>query len=704
MSSPRQSKLFDARTGWGTGAAVNIGTLGPQGLHLVGSGGVARAFAAVPAWLAAPAWAATADQPASPGQPAAWPGQPAPAGEAEPPGAGPPRLLVYVLGLDGRLRRFEPLTSSFVEIFRAADYGIAAADDIAVAASRADVYVLDPLRARVLVISGLGYLRQILQPPAPWAPTAICGLPDGAAVLDTWQGRAAIHWHDTGSLTLRPSPLRPAWGTWTRIAAGNDDRLYLLDAATSAGGVIGPDNQVVTATMDGPGVLAAIRPAGVDVDPAGGLQLPGVAHRVDRSGRPACEQPSTLVSPVLPGQGHWISDQLDSEIYRCQWHRIRVEAQLPPATSLRLSTYSQDGPAPIAQIAALPDGEWRPMGAVRDGDGDGDVLILSGPGRFLWLRLDLLGDGYSTPSVSSLRVEYPRNSYLRFLPAVYSADPGSADFLARFLAIVQTHIEDLETTLADMPALFDPLAVPGPFVDYLAGWLDVPVEGTWTSAQQKLLIDATRHYFRRRGTPAAIREHVAAYLASMTGMELAGDGLPQLVEGFRQRRYRMLPSGERSQRPLWSLARVARLQADRFDRLGEVRLVSAGDPELDVFTEHAYRFSVFVPAALAERPQDRQMLRRAIDAESPAHTQGELVLVRPAMCVGVQSHLGLDSLLAAPMPLRLTCAAGIQTAQNWGEEVPCGRIGGLAVLGAARTCPSRSLGQDNPGGSLLPVS
>ena len=97
-----------------------------------------------------------------------------------------------------------------------------------------------------------------------------------------------------------------------------------------------------------------------------------------------------------------------------------------------------------------------------DGDGDNDLLILSGPGRFLWVRLDLLGDGYSTPSVSSLRLEYPRNSYLRFLPAVYSADPGSADFLARFLAIAQTHIEDIEARLADMPALFDPLAVPGP--------------------------------------------------------------------------------------------------------------------------------------------------------------------------------------------------------------------------------------------------
>ena len=116
--------------------------------------------------------------------------------------------------------------------------------------------------------------------------------------------------------------------------------------------------------MDGPGVLAAIRPAGVDVDAAGGLRLPGLA----RPGGPVRQTRLRAASrPRWPArsctaQGHWISGQLDSEIYRCSWHRIRVEAQLPPATSLRLSTYSQDGPAPIAQITALADGEWRPMG------------------------------------------------------------------------------------------------------------------------------------------------------------------------------------------------------------------------------------------------------------------------------------------------------------------------------------------------------
>ena len=659
---------------------VNVGTLGPAGLHLIGSGGTAGAFAAVPQWLAVPAWAAAAGS------------EPAAAA-----GAAPADLLVYLLGRDGWVRRCHPVTGGFTQIFSAADYGL---EGTGVAASREDVYVLDTRQRMILVMSGLGYPRQILRPP--WVPASVCGLPDGAAVLGTQDGAAAVHWHRTGSLTWQPDALGLGQGTWTRIAAGSDGLLYVLDAATSAAAVIGPAGQLQTTTTDGPGVLAAIRPPGLDVDAAGGLGLPGRTRRVNRSGQPACEAPATtLTPPVLERAGTWISTQLDSGIYRCPWHRIRVQAQVPPATSLRVSTYSQDEAAGDAAVPDIADADWRPMGPVRPGDND--LLILGSPGRYLWVRLDLAGDGYSTPSVPSLRLEYPRNSYLRFLPAVYSADPGSADFLARYLAIAQTSIEDIEAGLAGIPALFDPLAVPDPFVDYLAGWLDVPVEGTWTSQQKRLLIKAAVGYFRGRGTPAAIRAHVSAYLRSMTGVTVTDDGLPQLVEGFRQRRYRTLPSGADSQRPLWSLALTARLQADRFDRLGQVRLVSVGDPQLDMFTEHAYRFSVFVPAALAQRPQDRQMLRRAISAEAPAHTRGELVLVQPAMCLGRQSHLGLDSMLAVAAPLRLTCAKSIQTAQDLGEEVAGGRLDGLAVLGTSRTNRSWRLGQGSSH-SLLPVS
>lgn len=114
----------------------------------------------------------------------------------------------------------------------------------------------------MLVFSRLGYLRQILRPPAAWRPAAVCGLPDGAAVLDTQEGAPAIHWHRTGSPDLQPGPLRLAEAAWSRIAAGSDGRLYVLDAATTASTVIGPDRKIESVTLDGPAVQAAIQPAG----------------------------------------------------------------------------------------------------------------------------------------------------------------------------------------------------------------------------------------------------------------------------------------------------------------------------------------------------------------------------------------------------------------------------------------------------------
>jgi phage tail-like protein len=404
---------------------------------------------------------------------------------------------------------------------------------------------------------------------------------------------------------------------------------------------------------------------------------------------------------VLPTHGRWLSEAIDSGRYQCSWHRVVVGAEVEPGTRVELRTHTAHAPA---AAAALPDSEWQLTGRLDPGSDGDDVLVLSPPGRYLWLRLDLIGDGYRSPVVNRLRLEYPRSSYLRFLPAVYSADPSSADFLARFLSIAQAELERLEASLDNLPALFDPDAVPTAFIDYLGSWLDIQLEGTWTdAAKRRFLRDATG-YFRRRGTPAAIRAHVAAYLRGMTGVDLPEGTLPQLVEGFRERRYQTVPAAVGGQRPLASRAVVGRLQTDRFDRLGDVRLISAGDPDVDTFAEHAHRFRVFVPAALVRTADDERMLRRALDAERPAHTVAELELVRPALRVGIQASLGVDSLLAAPSPARLACRAGEggASAPETGWQLGS-RLDGLAVLGS-RTCGGGiRLNDGNTVGSLLTV-
>ncbi len=65
-------------------------------------------------------------------------------------------------------------------------------------------------------------------------------------------------------------------------------------------------------------------------------------------------------------------------------------------------------------------------------------------GRYLRLRLRLVGNGRTTPAdLRALRAYYPRFSYLeRYLPAVYREDAGSASFLDRFLA----NLEGIATT------------------------------------------------------------------------------------------------------------------------------------------------------------------------------------------------------------------------------------------------------------------
>jgi hypothetical protein len=108
--------------------------------------------------------------------------------------------------------------------------------------------------------------------------------------------------------------------------------------------------------------------------------------------------------------------------------------------------------------------------------------------------------------------------------------------------------------------------------------------------------------------------------------------------------------------PLWSADVVGRLQLDTHAQEGLARLVSTGDPERDLFHEYAHRFRVFVPAAWVRTADDERMLRRAIDAAKPAHTQYDLYLVEPRFRVGVQSTVGIDTLVGGHPPARLACS------------------------------------------------
>jgi phage tail-like protein len=349
---------------------------------------------------------------------------------------------------------------------------------------------------------------------------------------------------------------------------------------------------------------------------------------------------------------------LDSRLHQCPWHTITVELdELPRGSRLALDTYTANDRTGTFQLQpAQWDATGQRVGDGRPGPIRQTFLVQSRPGRFFRLRLRLWGDGHASPLVRRLRIDFPRNSWLRYLPAEYQRDEAGRQFLERFLAIAQADWDAIEARVTDFAALADPRAAPDEWLDYLASWLGLPLEGTWTPDQKRTLLVAAPAILARHGTADGLRDYLRVYLANMTGLPAEHLGaFPVILEGYRTRPRAVLPGGDalRFGLPLWGPAVIGRLQLDVFAVADEVALVATGDPQRDLFHHYAHRFRVLVPAAWVRDEAAERMLRRAIDAAKPAHTTYELTLLPSQVVLGRHSTLGVDMIIGRRPPTRL---------------------------------------------------
>lgn len=186
---------------------------------------------------------------------------------------------------------------------------------------------------------------------------------------------------------------------------------------------------------------------------------------------------------------------------------------------------------------------------------------------------------------------------------------------------------------------------------------------------------------RRRGTPAAITELLAALLAIESGVPAGEIGLPALVEGFRTRGRLQLGSTDPTPLPLWSPDVVARLRLGAYAEVGRARLVSTGDPAHDLFTQTANSFRVYLPSAWVRTAEDERAVHRLLAAERPATSRYDLDLVEPRLRVAVQSAVGLDTVIGAVPQARLACAHDAAAPPS---RAPRHRLGWDTVLASAR--------------------
>jgi hypothetical protein len=166
------------------------------------------------------------------------------------------------------------------------------------------------------------------------------------------------------------------------------------------------------------------------------------------------------------------------------------------------------------------------------------------------------------------------------------------------------------------------------------------------------------------------------------------EGQPALIEGFLRRRQIVSLSNSPLGRagsgaPLWSRGVVGRLQIGEYSIVGEARIISTGSPANEMFQMYAHRFELFVPADAIRTEDHEWMLRRAVEAAKPAHTSYNLNLVAPRFRVGVQSSVGLDTVIGVYPQLFLSCdVSGFPVGERPAPSAPAqGRLGYDSVLG-----------------------
>lgn len=483
-------------------------------------------------------------------------------------------------------------------------------------------------------------------------------------------------WRDafTGEGPSTPALVKP-----TRLALDRQGRIYVIQEGLNYVAVLDPDGKFAGSIQQPSDLTGTFCPAAVAVDIHGNLCLsdcftrriyffqpdgdggwcsyrccgstPGYAESLifDRSGKALLTDGTCAVCELsrsaYPSSGRFYSAALDSKTYQCIWDRVFVRGTVPAGAAVRVDTFTSESEKTIAEIGSLPESRWS-TGQIRTSTNspDWDCLIRGAAGRYIWVRLTLTGDGSVSPKIEKVKIYYPRSSSLKYLPAVYRADPASGEFLDRFLSIFDRLQGKTDAIITDLARFFDPCATPAnppgkganDFLAWLAAWLGMTLKNGWPVEKRRGLLKNAHRLYAMRGTPQGLRLYIRLY----TGVE------PRILEMFRLRRWLAVDhSTLGNDSTVSGDSPMNRLQIGTNSTIGGFQLVDYGDPHLDLFNKYAYQFLVVVPRWPGAGAADQQSIEQIIELAKPAHTVAQFQWAEPRLRIELQALVGVDTVI-----------------------------------------------------------
>lgn len=291
-------------------------------------------------------------------------------------------------------------------------------------------------------------------------------------------------------------------------------------------------------------------------------------------------------APHRPGV--FLSRMLDSREEETRWHRLVMEWELGDNMAVYLNLYATDSLAEVTRIesgAGELEEKLRLLEplkrlSVRNPE---DILLYQIQGRYLWISMTLHGNGTGSPLIHQIRVYFPKETWMKFLPEIYQGEKG--EFLERYLSIFQSVYDDLGRNIHNSASYLDIQAASPEFLIWLSQWICAGNSHLWKPERLKEYLREGASVYERLGTPGGLARMVEIY----TGFA------PYLAE----------PGPE----------------------------------------DNPHLFYLYIPEEAVASPREYQALLRIIREGKPADMEVQVIALKPYLFLDQDTYLGINSVV-----------------------------------------------------------